>query len=306
MSQSSSSGPVASEFKYDLLLLLAAAIWGTGFVAQRLGLRVLPPIAFNGARFGLGALALIPFILLRRTTFQALRKAAGPAVLAGFVIAIAANLQQIGMQSTGAGKAGFITGLYVVLVPITAIFLGKRTSVRTWLGAGLALIGLFLLSVTGNFTMERGDFIIFVSAFFWTAHILVLDHWAHRVDVIALTAMQFAVCSVVSWAIAFPVETFAARDFITGIGPVLYGGLVSIGIGFTLQTIGQTKAHPARASIILSMEATFAVLAGWLILGEILSVREISGCALMFAGIILAQLPGRMVAPPSTGLSATD
>lgn len=273
-------------------MFIAAAIWGSGFVAQRMGMDSLGPFAFNGARFALGSLALIPVILLRRTTAAAIRAAVGPAILAGCVLTVAADLQQIGMQFTGAGKAGFITGLYVIFVPIAAFFLGKQTPGRTWIGAVLALTGLFLLSVSGTFTVEKGDFIIFISAFFWSAHILVLDRWAPEVDPIVLASIQFAVCSILSWGIAIPFETFSLMDFGNAIGPILFGGLFSIGIAFTLQAVGQTKAHPARASIILSLEAAFAVLAGWLILKETMSTRELVGCALMLAGIIIAQLPG--------------
>ena len=281
-----------SELRHEALLFIAAAIWGSGFVAQRMGMDSLGPFAFNGARFALGSLALIPVILIRRTTATAVRTAVGPAILAGCVLTVAADLQQIGMQFTGAGKAGFITGLYVIFVPIAAFFLGKRTPGRTWIGAVLALTGLFLLSVSGTLTVEKGDFIIFVSAFFWSAHILVLDRWAPKVDPIVLASIQFAVCSILSWGIAIPVETFSPADFRNAIGPILFGGLFSIGIAFTLQAVGQTKAHPARASIILSLEAAFALLAGWLILGETMSARELVGCTLMLAGIIIAQLPG--------------
>ncbi len=283
----------SAELRYEGLLFIAAAIWGSGFVAQRLGMQNLPPFAFNGARFAIGSLSLIPVILLRRTGWQSIRAALAPGLLAGLVLTVAADLQQVGMQYTGAGKAGFITGLYVVLVPIAAMFLGKRTSLQTWAGALLALAGLFLLSVTAGFSMEKGDFIIFISAFFWTAHILILDRWAPRVDPIALASTQFAVCSLLSWAVALPFESFRAADFAAGMGPVLYGGLASIGVAYTLQAVGQTRAHPARASIILSLEAVFAVLTGWLFLGERMSARELIGCALMLAGIILAQLPGR-------------
>lgn len=288
----SSGFPMRSELKYEALLFIAAVIWGSGFVAQRMGMDSLGPFAFNGARFALGSLALIPVILIRRTSAAAVRTAVGPALLAGCVLTAAASLQQFGLQFTGAGKAGFITGLYVIIVPIAAFFLGKKTSGRTWIGATMALIGLFLLSVSGTLSVEQGDFIIFISAFFWSAHILVLDRWAPEVDPIVLASIQFAVCSILSWAIAIPVETFSLADFGAAAGPILFGGLFSIGIAFTLQAVGQVKTHPARASIILSLEAAFAVLAGWLILKEAMSPRELVGCALMLVGIIIAQLPG--------------
>ncbi|HAE20823.1 MAG TPA: EamA family transporter [Spirochaetaceae bacterium] len=279
--------------RHEALLFIAAAIWGTGFVAQRLGMLSLPPFAFSGARFAIGALSLVPLIVFRKTSWQTLRAALGPGLLAGAVLSVAANLQQTGILYTSAGKAGFITGIYVVLVPIAATMLGRHSSSRIWLGALLAFAGLFFLSIKDGFSMERGDLIVLISAFFWTAHLLILDRWAPRVDPIALAATQFAVCSILSWAVAFPAESFKAGDFVRGMGPLLYGGLASIGIAYTLQAVAQTKAHPARASIILSLEAVFAALAGWLFLNELLSLRELLGCAFMLGGIVLAQLPDR-------------
>lgn len=284
---------IGVEARYEGLLFIAAAIWGTGFVAQRLGMESLPPLAFNGARFAVGALALVPIMILRRTGRAAVAAALKPALIAGAVLSVAANLQQFGMQYTNAGKAGFITGLYVALVPAAGVFLGRRTAPRVWLGAALTLAGLFILSVSGGFTVERGDLIIMASAIFWAAHILTLDRFAPRVDPIALASLQFGVCSVVSWALGFAVESFRPADFVVGLGPILYGGLASIGIAYTLQAVAQTKAHPARASIILALEAPFAALAGWAFLAELLSARELAGCAVMFAGIVLSQLPER-------------
>lgn len=284
---------IGVEARYEGLLFIAAAIWGTGFVAQRLGMESLPPLAFNGARFAVGALALVPIMILRRTGRAAVVAALKPALIAGAVLSVAANLQQFGMQYTNAGKAGFITGLYVALVPAAGVFLGRRTAPRVWLGAALTLAGLFILSVSGGFTVERGDLIIMASAIFWAAHILTLDRFAPRVDPIALASLQFGVCSVVSWALGFAVESFRPADFVVGLGPILYGGLASIGIAYTLQAVAQTKAHPARASIILALEAPFAALAGWAFLAELLSARELAGCAVMFAGIVLSQLPER-------------
>lgn len=281
------------EARYEGLLFIAAAIWGSGFVAQRLGMESLPPLAFNGARFAVGALALVPIMLLRRTGRAAVMAALKPALIAGAVLSVAANLQQFGMQYTNAGKAGFITGLYVALVPVAGVFLGRRTAPRVWLGAALTLAGLFVLSVSGGFTVERGDLIIMASAVFWAAHILTLDRFAPRVDPIALASLQFGVCSVVSWTLGFAFESFKPADFVLGLGPILYGGLASIGIAYTLQAVAQTKAHPARASIILALEAPFAALAGWAFLAELLSARELVGCAVMFAGIVLSQLPER-------------
>jgi len=281
---------IPESMRYEALLLITAAIWGTGFVAQRLGMQNLGPFSYNAARFAVGALVLVPVLLVRRTGAGALKASLAPGLAAGAVLAVAAALQQSGLQYTSAGKAGFITGLYVVLVPIAAMFLGKKTPPLTWLGAGCALGGLYLLSFAGDAGINRGDVLVFASAFFWTAHILVLDRWASRVDPIALACVQFAVCSAICWASAALTETLIASDFVAAALPVAYGGLFSIGIAYTLQAIAQSKAHPSRASIIMSLESPFAVLSGFLVLGERLGAREALGCALMLGGMIVAQL----------------
>ncbi|PKL09921.1 MAG: EamA family transporter [Spirochaetae bacterium HGW-Spirochaetae-7] len=276
--------------RYEALLLITAAIWGTGFVAQRLGMQDLGPFSYNAARFAVGALALVPLLFARRTGIVAFKASLAPGLAAGTVLAVAAALQQSGLQYTSAGKAGFITGLYVVLVPIAAIFLGKKTAPLTWAGAGFALGGLYLLSFAGEVAINRGDVLVFASAFFWTAHILVLDRWASKVDPIALACVQFAVCSLLCWLGAAFTETLAASDFIAAALPIAYGGLFSIGIAYTLQAVAQSKAHPSRASIIMSLESPFAVLAGFIFLGERLGTRELLGCALMLGGMIVAQV----------------
>ncbi len=281
----------AQSARYEALLLITALIWGSAFVAQRIGMEHLGPFSYNGARFAIGFLSLIPLILFRKTSKAAVKAAIGPGLLAGLVLTIAADLQQMGLQFTTAGKAGFITGLYVVLVPIAAMILGKRTPLKAWLGAALALGGLFLLSVSKDLSMTKGDLLVLVSALFWTAHILVLDRWAPKVDPIVLAATQFGLCSVISWGVALPTEPMILANFVGGAWPILYGGIMSIGIAYTLQAVAQTKAHPARASIILALESAFAALFGWAILGEVLSAREFIGCGLMLLGMIVAQLP---------------
>ena len=204
----SSGIPSKSELKNEALLFIVAAIWGSGFAAQRIGMDNLGLFAFNGARFSIGSLALVPVILIRRTSVVATKSAFRPAILAGFVLTAAGNLQQIGMQFTGAGKTGFITGLYVIFVPIAAFFLGKKIPGRTWIGAVLALLGLFLLSVSGTLSMGKGDFIIFISVFFWSAHILVLDRWAPEFDPIVLASiilsLEAAVTVLAGWLILGP------------------------------------------------------------------------------------------------------
>lgn len=275
--------------RYEALLLITAAIWGTGFVAQRLGMNNVGPFSYNAARFAVGALALVPVLVARRTTWSAVRKALGPGLLAGTVLAIAASLQQSGLQFTTAGKAGFITGIYVVLVPLVGAFIGRRTPLLTWIGALCALAGLYLLSFSGAMSINKGDILVLGSAFFWTAHILVLDRWASRVDTLALACIQFAVCSILCWATVGLVEAPTMARFMEAALPILYGGIFSIGVAYTLQAVAQSRAHPSRASIIMSLEAPFAAIAGFLFLGERLGVKELVGCALMLGGMIVAQ-----------------
>lgn len=278
-----------TELGYEALLLVTAAIWGTAFVAQRQGMASLGPLSYNAARFTLGALALVPLLVFMRVDRSMVRAALLPGVAAGAVLTVGATLQQMGLMYTTAGKAGFITGLYVVLVPVAAIFFGRRTPVMTWVGAALALSGLYLLSVSGSIALNAGDVYVFVSAFFWTAHILVLDRYASRVHAITLACVQFAVCAILGWGGVLLFEAPVAADFVAAAWPIAYGGIMSIGVAYTLQAVAQSRAHPARASIIMSLEAPFAAVSGALLLGETMGVRELAGAALMLAGMILAQ-----------------
>ena len=284
----------------DALLLLTAAIWGFAFVAQRVGNQHVGPFTYNGVRFTLGALSLLPLIALQgRGRGSGARPAPAPAkpsllaggVLAGLILFLAANLQQLGMVETGAGKAGFITGLYVVLVPVSGLLWGQRAGRAHWAGVALALAGLYLLSVTGRFTIARGDLLVLLSAVCWTAHVQVLGWLSPRVDPLRLSALQFAVCSLASLAVAFAAETVEPAGIRQALVPILYGGIGSVGVAYTLQVVAQRTAHPAHAAILLSTESVFAVLGGALILAERLSARGLLGCALMLAGMLLSQLP---------------
>lgn len=291
----------------DALLLLAAAIWGFAFVAQRAGMRHVGPFAYTAVRFALGSLALVPLALLERRS--AARNAAagrpGPApavsgrpisplaggLLAGTVLFGGAILQQAGLVWTTAGKAGFITGLYVVLVPLAGLFWGPRPGWSRWLGAGLAGAGLFLLTVTSSFALERGDLAVLVGALCWTAHVHVVGWLSPRTRVVALSCVQFAVCSLLSAAGWAFLEPFSPASLAAAAVPILYGGLVSVGVAYTLQVVAQRHAPPAHAAILLSLEAVFAAVGGWLALGERLSPRGIVGCSLMLAGMLCSQLP---------------
>ena len=294
----------------DALLLLSSAIWGFAFVAQRVGMEHLGPFTFNGIRFALGSLSLLPLILIRRRggpagqvmAVGAARGAAGSALphregrrllrfglLAGTVLFGGASLQQMGIVSTTAGKAGVITGLYVVLVPLSGLLWGQRAGRGRWIGALLAIAGLYFLSITGGFSIARGDLLVLISAVFWTAHVQILGWLSPKVDALKLSAVQFAVCSLLSMIVALVAEPIRLGDVYQAALPILYGGVASVGIAYTLQVVVQKTAHPAHAAILLSLESVFAVLGGRLLLGETLSVRGLAGCALMLAGMVVSQ-----------------
>jgi drug/metabolite transporter (DMT)-like permease len=196
----------------------------------------------------------------------------------------------VGLVYTTAGNAGFITGLYVVIVPLIGLLFRQKSSAGSWLGAGLAAVGLYLLSVTDRFTIARGDFLELVGAFFWAGHVLVLGHFSPRVSAIRLAITQFAMCSVLSLVTALFFETITLSGVVAATVPILYGGVASVGIAYTLQVVAQKSAHPAHAAILLSLEAVFAALGGWLMLGEVISPRGMAGCGLMLAGMLLSQL----------------
>ena len=283
--------------KSNLMLLVAAAIWGFGFVAQRLGMNFLEPFAFNAMRFLLGTLSLLPLLwfLSRKTSTATIIEPDKSSILKGGVICglvlfAAATFQQYGLFYTTAAKAGFITGLYLILVPILGILLRHKTGISIWLGALLALAGLYLLSVNDNFTMARGDTLIFIGALFWAFHILVIDHFSSRVDPIQLSAVQFLVCGALSLGVSFVFETPTIESILACWKPILFAGVVSVGIAYTLQVIAQKNANPSHAAIIMSLEAVFAAIGGVWLLDEILSSRAWFGCALMMTGMLLSQV----------------
>ena len=212
-------------------------------------------------------------------------------LIAGAVLVFGASLQQVGLVSTTAGKAGFITGLYVVLVPLSGLLWRQRTGVTAWLGAVLCVIGLFFLSVTAQLTVERGDLYVLVGSFFWAAHVQVVGWLSPRTDPVRLACVQFAVCSLASAGGALLTEQVSVAALQAAAGPILYGGVLSVGIAYTLQVVAQRSAPPAHAAILLSLESVFAALGGSLLLGERLGSRGALGCALMFAGMIVSQAP---------------
>ncbi|MBN2297472.1 MAG: DMT family transporter [Deltaproteobacteria bacterium] len=288
-----------SVVKSDSLLLSTAIIWGFAFVAQRLGMDYVGPFIFNGVRFALGALVLLPFILrnsycTNKDTIQDSPQVKKIGIYGGIMAGIAlfsgASLQQVGLVYTTAGNAGFITGLYVVIVPIMGIFLRHKTNTGTWTGAFLASGGLYLLSVTEQLTIAFGDLLVLIGAFFWAGHVLIIGWLSPRLDSFRLALMQYTACSVLSIMVSFMIEDTTLYSLVQACIPIFYGGVMSVGIAYTLQVIAQKDAHPAHAAIILSLEAVFAAVGGWMILDEVFTPRELLGCALMLSGMLLSQL----------------
>ncbi|MEE2943479.1 MAG: DMT family transporter [Verrucomicrobiota bacterium] len=288
----------------NLLLLLTSTIWGFGFVAQEMGSDHLGPNAFNAVRYSIGAICLLIILMVwhRGHALEGFRSRdwVKASLSAGLFLFLGSLLQQAGISddATGAGKAGFITGLYVVIVPVLGLFIGHRTNSQTWAGVVLATVGLWLLSfkqADAKWAIGRGDLLVFFGAFCWAGHVLVIDRFTNRVSSLHLALGQVSVCAMASWILAFFAEPMLVNEFRSAFLPALYLGVMSIAIAFTLQIIGQRKAHPAHASIIFAMEAVVGVFAGWLILSEKLSERELTGCMLMFCGMLLSQLPVRFI-----------
>ncbi len=277
--------------------MLTAVIWGIAFVAQRVGMDHVGPLTFNGVRFALGALTLFPFVLksgrvAEKAMIQHLTR--NRAILGycinGLVLFGAATLQQVGIVYTTAGKAGFITGLYVVIVPLLGMLWKRWPGWGGWIGAILAGAGLYFLSVTEELNLAPGDGWVLASAFLWATHVLLLGYLSPRVNVLRLACAQHAICSLLSLAAAGFTETITLHGLRDATIPILYGGVMSVGVGYTLQVVAQKVALPTHAAIILSLEAVFAALAGWMMLSETLSSRGLLGCGLMLAGMLVAQL----------------
>ena len=287
------------QFRGALLLTLTALIWGTAFVAQSLGMDHLGPFTFNGVRNFVAALALLPVILFlrRRKSPVAQPGAAGNyrktlwlgGVLCGVALAVASSLQQIGIQFTTAGKAGFLTALYIVVVPLLGLFFKKRVGLNIWISVVIAAVGTYLLSIKENFTIGTGDLFVILCAVAFSVHILLIDRFSPLVSGVELSCVQFLTCGVLCTVAAFIMEQPNWNDILLSLGPILYTGLMSSGVGYTLQIIGQKDTPPAVASLIMSLESVFAALSGWLILGESMSPKEAFGCVLVFAAVILAQ-----------------
>ena len=289
---------INKELRASFLLLLTAAIWGFAFVAQRVGMQYIGAFTFNGIRFALGSLSLVPIIRYFEKKNKDKEKEVNRGnpklifkygFIAGGVLFIAATLQQVGMIYTTAGKAGFITSLYIVLVPILSILIRQRSTSNIWVGAIVAAIGLYFLSINEDLTIEFGDLLQLIGAFFWATHIIVIGFFVSKVDAIKLSSMQFATCSILSFVVAFIFEDIQLTTIGYALIPLLYGGLMSVGIAYTLQVVAQRHAKASHAAIALSMEAVFAAIGGMVLLGERMAFRGYFGSALMLAGMLISQ-----------------
>ena len=281
-----------------LMLLAASFFWGTTFVAQILGMEGLGPYTYAAARFALGVLFIGALWFLYRDkraeqrragTFRSGFRAGIPVGLAMFV---GVTLQQVALLYTTAGKTAFITTVYIVLVPLAAVLLGQRVRAVQWGGAVLAFAGVYFLSAHGETTINTGDLLVLVCSFFWMAQILLIDRYARAVDAIELCFMQMIVCTIGSAVLAAIYESFAWSDIWSAAVPILYAGLFSCGVAYTCQILGQAYVEPTQAAILMSTEAIFAAVAGWIILGETMSGVQLLGCALLLGGALMAQVRG--------------
>lgn len=290
------------KLKGNLLLLLTAFIWGSAFVAQSVGMEHIGPFTFNTVRNIIATLFLLVVVLF--LDFQKKKSAdyAPPAayekkmllhggLACGIILFIAGSLQQVGLMYTTAGKAGFITTLYVVIVPVFGLVLGKKVSTKIWICVVAAAIGLYLLSITESFTIGRGDFLVFLCAICYSFHILVIDYFSPKVDGVKMSCIQFLIVGIVSMIPALLFESPDLHSILISMKPILYAGVLSSGVGYTLQIVAQKDTDPTVASLILSLESVFAVITGFLLLNETLTQRELLGCAIIFIAIVVAQMP---------------
>ncbi len=278
-------------FRADLLMLFIAVIWGSTLVAQRLGMEAVGPFFFSAARFILGAVLLLPLVHYRgKAENGKTERLWRDGTRLGLVIAVGINLQQIGLQFTSIANAGFITGLYVVIVPVMGLFLRHKVPGATWIGILLAVAGMYLLSVQGDLQIAKGDWLQLIGAFAWAAHVVLVSILSQRHDPIRLSVVQFFVCGLVCLLLSLLFEPVSSQHIIQALPAILYGGVFSVGLGYTLQVVAQRSAIPSHAAIIFSMESVFAALAAWFVLGEALTTRAMFGAALMLLGMLVAQL----------------
>lgn len=274
----------------NLLLLFSAAIWGSAFVAQKVGMESMGPFWFTALRFIIGTLVVVPLLLWEKPVRPLTARDWITGIGIGLLLFAGINLQQVALLYTSVTNSGFITGLYVVLVPIISLAFGYRYGIGVWVGVVMAMAGLYLLSIRGDFSVNPGDMLTLISAGFWAFQVMALSSSGHCLPPIRLAVTQFATCAVLSLLIAVFVEPISFQAISDTAIPLLYGSIMSVGFGFTLQVLAQRHAHAAHSAIILSLESVFAALAGWFFMGDLIDGRILVGCALMLGGTLLAQL----------------
>lgn len=291
-----------TKVRNSCLLFLTACIWGSSFVAQSVGMDYIGPYTFNCLRFLIGGLVLLPVIFFSRhrkkdqkdrskdRTLQKKEMLCG-GIVCGVVLCIASTLQQIGIIYTTAGKAGFLTAMYIVLVPVLGLFLKRKAGLQLWISVGLALLGLYLLCMKGAFSLNGGDVLLILCAVGFSVHIMVVDYFSPKLDGMILSCIQFLVAGLISGIGMLLSEQFDWHMVLLAAKPILYSGVLSCGVGYTLQVIAQKGLNPTVASLLMSLESVVSVIAGFLVLHEVLSGRELLGCVFMFAAVILAQIP---------------
>ena len=285
---------MSKNIKGSIILLITAIIWGSSFVSQKLGVETVEPMTFIGLRTLLGALVLFPVILFKdnfKPDFKSKDLLTG-GVLCGVLLCIATVLQTFGMKYIDAGKSGFLTSLYMIFVPIVGIFIGKRLTLKTFISVLIALLGMYLLCMKEGFSsVNIGDILVLLCAVVFALHIIVIDKFSPNVDGVKLSFVQFLVCGLISSLGMLFIEKPEISDIIISFWPIAYSGIMSCGVAYTLQIIGQKYAEPTIASIIMSLESVFAALSGWLFLNEILTARELIGCIVVFIAVIYIKLP---------------
>jgi drug/metabolite transporter (DMT)-like permease len=308
------SGEKAYTLRQTGILFLAAGIWGMSFVSQSKGMDYMKPLTFNGVRSLIGTFVLALYLWISRQTFQ---KSAPPipwkialpgGIACGLAVTVASTLQQYGIQYTTVGKSGFITTLYIIFVPILGLFLRRKIRVIVWFAAMLAVVGMYLLCMSADsLAISIGDFLTFLSAIVFAIHILIIDYFSPKVDGAVLSAIQFLVCGILCTTAALFLEQPTFGQLGAGIWPLLYAGVMCCGVGYTLQIIGQKGLNPSIAALVMSLEAVVSAIAGWgayrigiLTQDQTLTVRQILGCVVVFAAVVLVQLPQRTVKASST------
>lgn len=297
-----------TSLRSSAMLTLTALIWGVAFVAQSEGMNYVGGFTFNACRFIVGGMVLIPCIFFLRRgngdqwakldrTEQAKRRKTGiiGGICCGVFICLGSTFQQFGIAQTTVGKAGFITSLYIIIVPILGLFLRKKVGLNIWVSVGIAALGMYLLCITEGFAISRGDFLVFLCAIGFSLHILVIDYFSPKADGVVISCVQFFTAGIISGVLMFLFERPTWDAVMAAWAPVLYAGVMSCGVGYTLQVVAQKDVEPTIASLIMSLESVFSLLAGWVLLGQKMSPKELSGCVLVFGAIVLAQVPAEML-----------